>query len=90
MPQAVVDPEEVRQFARGLKKFTAELRTRLSVLNHQLTALGGTWRDQEHRRFVGQFEDHTKNLMRFVEANDLHVRYLLKKADQIDQYLQSS
>ena len=31
MPQAVVDPEEVRQFARGLKKFTTELRHRLTV-----------------------------------------------------------
>ncbi len=88
MPQAVVDPEEVRQFARGLKKFTVELRNRLTVLNNQLTALGGTWRDQEHARFKGQFEDHTKNLVRFLEANDQHVRYLLKKADQIDQYLQ--
>ena len=89
MPQAVVDPEEVRQFARSLKKFTSDLRDRLTVLNNQLTALGGTWRDQEHKKFVGQFEDHTKNLVRFMESNDQHVRYLLRKAEQIDQYLQS-
>jgi len=89
MPQAVVDPEEVRQFARNLKKFNSELRDRLTMLNNQLTALGATWRDQEHKKFVGTFQDHTRNLARFIEANDQHVRYLLRKAEQIDDYLQS-
>lgn len=87
MPQAVVDPEEVRQFARNLKKFTSDLRDRLTVVNNHLTALGATWRDQEHRKFVDGFEDHTKHLVKFLEENDSHVRYLLKKADQIDDYL---
>ena len=87
MPQAVVDPEELRQFARTLKKFNNELRDRLSRLNNHLSSLGSTWRDQEHKKFVGHFEDHTKNLVRFLEENDQHVRYLLKKADQIDEYL---
>jgi hypothetical protein len=72
-----------------LKKFNGDLRDRLTVLNNHLVALGGTWRDQEHKKFVGRFEDHTKSLSRFLEDNDTHVRYLLKKADQIDQYLQS-
>lgn len=89
MPQAIVNPDDVRQFALGLKKFNAELRERLSVLNNQLRVLGSTWRDQEHKRFAEQFEDHTKNLARFIEANDHHVRYLVRKADQIDEYLQS-
>ena len=87
MPQAVVDPEEVRQFARNLKKFTGDLRSRLSVVNNHLTALGETWRDQEHKKFVNRFEDHTRHLVKFLEENDEHVRYLLRKADQIDEYL---
>ena len=87
MPQAVVDPEEVRQFARSLKKFTTDLRSKLTVVNNHLTGLGATWRDQEHKKFVNRFEDHTKHLVRFLEENDEHVRYLLKKADQIDEYL---
>ena len=87
MPQAVVDPEEVRQFARTLKKFTNDLRDRVTVVNNQLTALGATWRDQEHRKFVDRFEDHAKHLMKFLDENELHVRYLVKKAEQIDEYL---
>ena len=89
MPQAVVDPDDVRQFALSLKKFNVELRDRLTSLNSQLRTLGMTWRDQEHKRFAEQFEGHTKNLVRFVEANDVHVRYLVRKAEQIEEYLQS-
>jgi uncharacterized protein YukE len=89
MPQAVVDPDEVRQFALSLKKFNTDLQDRLASLNNQLRTLGTTWRDQEHKRFAEQFEAHTKNLVRFIDANDAHVRYLVRKAEQIEEYLQS-
>ncbi len=88
MPQAVVDPEELRQFARTLKKFNNELRDRLSQLNNHLSSLGSTWRDQEHKKFCQQFDEHTKIIGRFLESSDNHVPYLLRKADQIDEYLQ--
>ena len=87
MPQAIVDPEELRQFAQNLKKFTGDLRQKLTVVNNRLTELGSTWRDQEHKKFVDRFEDHTRHLARFLDENDQHVRYLLKKADQVDEYL---
>jgi WXG100 family type VII secretion target len=89
MPQAVVDPDELRQFAQNLKKFNHELRDRLARLNNHLTALGATWRDQEHQKFCQQFDEHTKIIVRFLEASDRHVPYLMRKADQIDEYLQS-
>lgn len=89
MPQAIVDPDEVRQFARSLQKFNNELRERLITLNNQLQALGSTWRDQEHRKFVDHFEQQAKNLARFIEANEEHAHYLARKATAIDDYLQS-
>ena len=89
MPQAVVDPDNVRQFALHLKKFNTELRERLTALTSQLGALGTTWRDQEHKKFTEQFESHTKSLARFIEANETHIRYLVRKAEQIEEYLQS-
>ncbi len=89
MPQAVVDPDELREFARNLKKFSNDLRERSRSLTNQLTALGTTWRDQEHKKFVDQFEQGTKMIARFLESNDRHVPYLLRKADYIDEYLQS-
>ena len=89
MPQAIVDPDEVRQFARSLQKFNNELRDRLITLNNQLQALGSTWRDQEHRKFIDQFEQQTKNLARFIDANEEHAHDLARKATAIDDYLQS-
>jgi WXG100 family type VII secretion target len=88
MPQAVVDPDELRQFARALKKFNTELQDRLVSLNNQLSALETTWRDQEQKKFAQMFDEHVKIIGRFVEASDKHVPYLMRKADQIDEYLQ--
>jgi uncharacterized protein YukE len=88
MPQAVVDPEELRQFASSLKKFNANLRDRATALANQLAALNSTWRDQEHKKFVEQFETNMKVLMRFTEEADHYVPYLMRKAAHIDEYLQ--
>lgn len=89
MPQAVVDPDDLREFARSLKKFNNDVRDRSRSLSNQLTALGASWRDQEHKKFLEQFEQGMKLIARFLENNDRHVPYLLRKADHIDEYLQS-
>ena len=89
MPQAVVDPDELREFARALQKFNSDLRDRLSLISSQLAALGGTWRDQEHKKFVDNFEQNVRVINRFTEAADQHVPYLLRKAEHIEEYLKS-
>ncbi|MBN2216540.1 MAG: WXG100 family type VII secretion target [Pirellulales bacterium] len=88
MPQAIVDPEELRQFARNLQRFNQELQDRLTALGGQLSALGKTWRDQEQKKFVEEFEQQAKGLARFIELSEQHIPYLLRKAELIDQYLQ--
>ena len=89
MTQAVVDPEQLRQFARSLQKFNTELRDRATLLANQMAALGTTWRDQEHKKFVEQFEQHMRVIARFTEATDQYVPYLIRKAEHIEDYLQS-
>ncbi len=87
MPQAIVDPEQVRRFARTLERFTTELQERASGLRAQLAELGKTWRDQEHRKFLEEFEQHMKVMGRFVEMADQHIPYLMRKAEIIEEYL---
>jgi uncharacterized protein YukE len=89
MPQAVVDPEELRQFAQSLKKFNSQLRDRAGALANQLAALNASWRDQEHRKFAEEFESNMKVLVRFTETADQYVPHLLRKAQHIEDYLQS-
>lgn len=89
MPQAVVDPEELRRFAVRLKKFNADLTNQSQLLANQLAALGSTWRDQEHKKFVEQFEQQMKMIGRFTEATEQYIPYLVRKAEHVEDYLQS-
>ncbi len=88
MPQAIVDPEELRRFARNLKKFSTDVQNGLTTLGGQLAALGSTWRDQENKKFVQEFEQHMKVIARFIEMTDQHIPYLVRKAEAIEEYLQ--
>ena len=88
MPQAIVDPGELRRFAHNLKQFNNELQNQMSILNSQLVDLASTWRDQEHVKFVEEFQHTMKVIARFVEATDQHIPFLMRKADLVEQYLE--
>jgi hypothetical protein len=88
MPQAVVDPLELRRFAGNLKRFTADLQTGLSGLHGQMVGLGDTWRDQEHERFREEFEQTMLVLNRFITLSEEQIPFLLRKAERIEEYLQ--
>ena len=88
MPQAIVDPEELRRFAQSLKKFSTDVQERITSLSGQLAALERTWRDQEQKKFAEEFEQQIQVLARFVEIIDRHIPYLLRKAEIIEEYLQ--
>src|SRR5580704_10561417 len=79
MSQAVVDPAELRRFAHNLKRFSEDLQMSMTGLHGQMLTLGETWRDQEHAKFVEEFEQTLKMLHRFAEASNLHVPFLIHK-----------
>lgn len=88
MSQAIVDPADLRRFAHHLKQFNAELDERLTALAAQLHALNTTWRDQEHKKFVDEFEQHIKLIRRSIEASSEYAPFLMRKAERIEEYLQ--
>jgi len=88
MPQAIVDPGELRRFAVNLKQFNSELLNQMTVLHGQLSGLGQSWRDREHDKFVEEFEQTLMVVKRFVEATNQHVPFLMRKAERIEEYLQ--
>lgn len=87
MPQAIMDPEQVRRFAEELKRFNADLQDRMSALQGRFTALGDTWQDQEAKKFAEEFAQTLKALKKFVEVSNQHTPYLLRKAQRIEEYL---
>ena len=82
-----MDPEEVRRFAKELKRFNEDVQARASSLQARFAALGSTWQDQEHAKFAEDFVSTMKVLKKFVEVADKHTPFLLKKAQRIDDYL---
>lgn len=86
MTQAIVDPEQLRNFATQLKRFSNVLTEASGKLSQQMQHLAVSWRDQEHQKFAAEFEQELKQLKRLVEASERHVPYLLKKAELIDEY----
>lgn len=88
MSKAIVDPAELRVFAQELKKFNNELQSQMAVLQARMAALSQTWRDQEHAKFAEEFEQTVKVLLRFTKAADVHIPFLVRKAERIEEYLQ--
>jgi uncharacterized protein YukE len=87
MPQAIMDPEEVRRFADELKRFNSDLQDRVVSLQARFAALSDTWQDQEHAKFAEEFKQTMKALKKFVEVSNQHTPYLLRKAQRIEEYL---
>jgi len=88
MAQAIANPEELRAFALKLKQFNSTLADQATMLSTQLDALSTSWRDQENTRFSEEFKEHMRLLAQFVEANNQHIPYLMRKAERIEEYLQ--
>ena len=87
MPQAIIDPDEVRRFAEELKRFNTDLQTKVSMLQARFAALGDSWQDQEHTKFSDEFKQTMKAFKKFVEVSNQHTPYLLRKAQRIEEYL---
>jgi uncharacterized protein YukE len=87
MPQAIMDPGEVRRFAEELKRFNIEVQNRMALLQARFAALGDTWQDQEHTKFSEEFRDTMKALKKFIETSNQHTPFLLRKAQRIEEYL---
>jgi len=88
MSQAIVDPAELRRFAQFLRRFSDDLRRQVTVSQTQLQNLSASWRDQEHQKFADEFSQQIQSLSGFMEVVDEYVRFLLRKAEKADEYLQ--
>ncbi|MEM6978093.1 MAG: WXG100 family type VII secretion target [Planctomycetota bacterium] len=87
MNQAIGDPDQIRQFAATLNRFAAEWKQQSANLSAQMNQLEQTWRDAQQRKFNAEFQDQLRQLQRLIQSTETHVPYLLRKAEQLDEYL---
>lgn len=86
MAQAIVDPEQLRNFAMQLKRFSGLLADASTKLSQQMQQLSVSWRDQEQAKFTVEFEQELKQLRRLIESSEQHAPYLMRKAELIEEY----
>lgn len=82
-----MDPEEVRRFAKELKRFNDDVQVRAAALQARFTALGATWQDQEQEKFAEEFITTMKVLKKFMEVSEKQTPFLMRKAQRIEEYL---
>ena len=87
MPQAIVDPDDLREFAANLQRYNELLTDATAKLQSQFAKLGETWRDQEQVKFADEFEQTVRVIGQFQQASEEHIPFLNRKATEIDQYL---
>lgn len=87
MPQAIVDPDNLREFASNLKRYNELIADATATLQAQFVQLGETWRDQEQVKFADEFEQTVRVIGLFQQASEEHIPFLIRKAGEIDQYL---
>lgn len=82
MPQIIMKPEDLDQFAKSLREFNNELGSRIARLESQFAGLGETWRDQEHAKFAEEFRQTMRSLRNFMKAADQQIPFLKRKAQR--------
>lgn len=87
MAKAIVDPQELRRFAHDLKKFNTDLAGMTAMISNRMATLAQTWRDQEQAKFQEEFDATLKVMQKFIKASELHIPFLLRKAERIEEYI---
>lgn len=87
MSQAIVDPAELRKFAKDLARFNQDVQVLVVGIHTKMRNLESTWRDQEQRKFTESFTETVRVMSRFIEASEQHVVFLNKKAQLAEEYL---
>jgi uncharacterized protein YukE len=87
MNRAVVDPDQLRQFAGHLHRFAEEMKEKSRSLATEMHQLEQTWRDEQQRKFADEFSTQLRQLGKLIQSTEQHVPYLMRKAEQIDAYL---
>jgi uncharacterized protein YukE len=89
MAQAHVDPDELEQFAHSITVFVDSIDGAVASLNSSFSNVSDTWQDSQRGSFEEIFNELLQCLGRFKEVALEQVPYLVSKAAQAREYLES-
>jgi len=90
MPQARIDPEELRRFIGALINFTDSIASAKSAMDKALTEVSESWDDPKRYAFEQDFHNLTGLISQFdAYANNDIIPYLSILAARAQDYLDS-
>jgi uncharacterized protein YukE len=89
MAQAHVDPDELEQFAHSITVFVEGVDGAVAALNSSFSGVSDTWHDAQRNSFEEVYNELLQCLGRFKETALEQSQYLLIKAAQARDYLES-
>lgn len=87
MPQAIVDPSELRSFAARLEGTVNQMSDSKKGIASKFGELHSHWTDHKHDEFERVFQEMMTRLDSFFHASTKYVRFLRAKAAMGDEYL---
>lgn len=90
MPKIVINPDEVRNFARELTRAAGVLHDGKSQLVNHFRDLHDVWHDNKYEQFDRVFTETMSRLEQFLHDAEVYADYLQRKAQKADIYLQGS
>ena len=88
MARVIVDPDEVRQFARFLDQIADNVKTKQADTANNFHQLKEVWRDEKYQQFARVFEETSTHIKEFLKLAEGYAEYLRKKAGKADKYLE--
>jgi hypothetical protein len=90
MTRVVIDPDEVRNFARELMRSAGVLHDGKSQLVSRFRDLRDVWHDTKYEQFDRVFSETMSRLEQFLHDAEVFADYLDEKARKADIFLQGS
>ncbi len=81
------NPDEMRQFAYHLTKFSMDLRTMDSQTKAKMNQLNQTWRDRKSQEFTEKYHNTVRALPPLIETLEGYSAYLKEAAALLDEFL---
>ena len=89
MSQVHGNPQEMRNFARALRQFASQLEGEVRRIDGQSRAVGQSWNDAEYRKFMQEWQQATAALKRFLGEVPRYEQHVNRKAEALEQYINS-
>ena len=87
MPNAIANPEEIRNFSNVIEHYIDVLGDETSLMESEFQKLGDTWKDQQRASFEENYRSLTNTITAFINNAQEQIPHLRQMAADLEEYL---